>query len=294
MASTVAFIGLGIMGGRMVKNVLKGGYLVRAYNRTVQKTDEAKALGATIVGSPKEAATGADVVITMVSDPPALTAVLEGPSGVFAGCRPGALIIDMSTVDPGTSQAMAARAVSSGLRYVDAPVTGGVAAAAQGGLTIMVGGTADDFAGAKPVLETMGKKILHIGPAGHGSLMKLIVNQVGACIITAAIEGLALAAKAGVDPKIVVDVLTERSPLIGRTAPKILAGDFSANFSLRLAHKDVQLALSAARSLGVPMFSLATVAQFQAAALAKGYGEQDQTATMQILEDLIGVKARAR
>jgi 3-hydroxyisobutyrate dehydrogenase-like beta-hydroxyacid dehydrogenase len=294
MASTVAFIGLGIMGGRMVKNVLKAGYLVRAYNRTAHKADEAKTLGATIVDSAKDAAMGADAVITMVSDPPALAAVLEGPSGVFAGCRPGALIIDMSTVDPGTSQTMSAQATSRGLRYVDAPVTGGVAAAAQGGLTIMVGATAEDFALAKPLLETMGKKILHIGPAGHGSIMKLIVNLVGACIITSAIEGLALATKAGVDPQLVVEVLTERSPLIGRTAPKILSGDFSANFPLKLAHKDVQLALSAARSLGVPMFSLATVAQFQAAALAKGYGELDQTATMQVLEDLIGVKARAR
>ncbi len=294
MPQTVAFIGLGIMGGRMVKNVLKAGYLLRAYNRTASKADEVRALGATIVASPKEAATGADTVVTMVSDPPALAAVLEGPSGVFAGCRPGTLIIDMSTVDPGTSQAMSAQATSHRLRYVEAPVTGGVGAAAQGTLTIMAGGTAEDFALAKPLLETLGKKILHVGPMGHGSIMKLTVNLVGACIITSAVEGLALATKAGLDPQLVVEVLTERSPLIGRTAPKILAGDFSANFPLKLSHKDVQLALTAARSLGVPMFSLGTVAQFQAAALAKGYGELDQTATMRVLEDIIGVQARSR
>jgi 3-hydroxyisobutyrate dehydrogenase len=294
MTQIVAFIGLGIMGGRMVKNLLKAGYRVRAYNRTAIKTEEARKLGATVAASPREAATGADAVVTMVSDPPALAAVLEGPNGVFAGCRPGTLIIDMSTVDPGTSQAMYARAHSLGFRYVEAPVTGGVKAAEQGILTIMVGGSTEDCASAKPLLETMGKKILHVGPMGHGSVMKLTVNLVGACIITSLVEGLALTTKAGLDPQLVVEVLTERSPLIGRTAPKILSGDFSANFPLKLAHKDVQLALTAARSLGVPMFSLATVAQFQAAALAKGYGELDQTATMQVLEEIIGVQARTR
>jgi 3-hydroxyisobutyrate dehydrogenase-like beta-hydroxyacid dehydrogenase len=292
MTQTVAFIGLGIMGGRMVKNVLKAGYSLRAYNRTVVKTEEVRKLGATVCASPREAASGADAVVTIVSDPPALAAVLEGRDGALAGCRPGTLVIDMSTVDPGTSQAMAARAQSLGVRYVEAPVTGGVGAAEQGTLTIMVGGTPEDLAEARPLLETMGKKILHVGPMGHGSVMKLTVNLVGACIITSLVEGLALATKAGLDPQLVVEVLTERSPLIGRTAPKILSGDFSPNFPLKLSHKDVQLALTAARSLGVPMFSLGTVAQFQAAAIAKGYGELDQTVTMRLLEEIIGVEVR--
>lgn len=292
MTQTVAFIGLGIMGGRMVKNVLKAGYPLRAYNRTAAKTEEVRKLGATVAASPQEAASGTDVVITIVSDPPALAAVLEGPDGAFAGCRPGTLVVDMSTVDPGTSRAMAAKAKDLGLRYLEAPVTGGVAAAEQGTLTIMAGGSAEDFAAARPFLETMGKKILHVGPVGHGSVMKLTVNLVGACIITSLVEGLALTTKAGLDPQLVVEVLTERSPLIGRTAPKILSGDFSANFTLKLSNKDVQLALTAARSLGVPMFSLGTVAQFQAAAIAKGYGELDQTVTMRLLEEIIGVEVR--
>jgi len=294
MAHTVAFIGLGIMGGRMVKNVLKAGHAVRVYNRTVAKTDEAHRLGATVWPSPREAASQADAVIVIVSDPPALSAVLEGSDGAFAGCRPGTLVIDMSTVDPGTSRPMAAKAQSLGLRYVEAPVTGGVGAAEQGTLTIMGGGSAEDFAAAKPLLETMGKKVLHVGPMGQGSVMKLATNAVAASIMTATVEALALAAKYGLDLDLVVEVLAERSPLIGRTAPKMLSGDFSANFPLRLSHKDTQLALAAARGVGIPMFALSSVAQFQAAAVAKGYGDFDQTVILRVLEDILGIQIRKK
>ncbi|MFI5338216.1 MAG: NAD(P)-dependent oxidoreductase [Candidatus Methylomirabilales bacterium] len=292
MAQVVAFIGLGIMGGRMVKNVLKAGFALRVYNRTAAKTEEVRKLGATATASPREAAAGADAVITMVSDPAALAAVLEGPDGAFAGCRPGTLVIDMSTVDPGTSQAMAARAQALGLRYVEAPVTGGVGAAEQATLTIMAGGAVEDFTAARPLLETMGKKVLHVGPMGQGSVLKLSANLVAASIVTAMNEGLVLAAKAGLDPALVAEVLAERSPLIGRAAPRVLAGQFTANFPLRLSHKDVSLALVTGRRLGVPLFGLAAVAQLQTAALAKGLGELDQIATIQVLEEIAGVQVR--
>ncbi len=294
MEQIVGFIGIGIMGRRMAKNVLKAGHRLRVYNRTAAKVEELRGLGAAVAGSPKDAATGADAVITMVADPPALAAVMEGPDGVLVGCRRGALVIDMSTVDPGTSQAMAARAAALGLRYVEAPVTGGVGAAEQGTLTIMAGGSPEDFAAAAPLLETMGKKVLHVGPMGQGSVLKLAANLVAAAIITATNEALALTTKYGLDPGMVVEVLTERSPLIGRTAPRVLAGEFAANFPLKHSHKDVQLALAAARNAGVPMFALASVAQLQAAALAKGYGDLDQTVTMKLLEEIVGVEARKR
>jgi 3-hydroxyisobutyrate dehydrogenase-like beta-hydroxyacid dehydrogenase len=290
--STVGFIGLGIMGGRMAKNVLKAGHRLRVYNRTASKAEEFRGLGASIASSPREAAAGADSVVTIVSDPPALSAVLEGADGAFAGGRPGMLVIDMSTVDPATSQAMAAKAQALGLRYLEAPVTGGVGAAEQGSLTIMAGGTPEDFAVARPLLETMGKKVLHVGPMGHGSVLKLATNLVAACIVSAMNEGLVLATKAGLDPVMVSEVLAERSPLIGRTAPRILAGQFAANFPLRLSHKDTQLALATGRQLAVPMFTTGTVAQLQTAALAKGMGELDQTATIQVLEEMAGVKVR--
>jgi 3-hydroxyisobutyrate dehydrogenase-like beta-hydroxyacid dehydrogenase len=292
MGQTVAFVGLGIMGGRMVKNVLKAGYTVRAHNRTAAKAEALKPLGVTVATTPRKAAIGADIVVTMVADPPALAAVMEGPEGIFAGCRPGTLIVDMSTVDPGTSQAMAAKAKASGLRYLEAPVTGGVGAAEKGTLTIMAGGSAEDFAAAKPLLETMGTKILHVGPMGYGSVLKLCANLVAASIITAMNEALTLAAKSGLDLGVVSEVLTERSPLIGRAAPKVLSGDFSANFPLRHSHKDVQLALGVARSVGTPMFALGAVAQLQAAALAKGWGDLDQTVTIQVLEEIAGARAR--
>jgi 3-hydroxyisobutyrate dehydrogenase-like beta-hydroxyacid dehydrogenase len=228
----------------------------------------------------------------MVADPPALAAVLQGTDGAFPGCRPGTLVVDMSTVDPGTSQAMAAKAKALGLRYLEAPVAGGVGAAEQGTLTIMAGGAPEDFAAAKPLLETMGKKVLHVGPMGQGSILKLCANLVAASIVTAMNEALTLAAKSGLNLDVVTEVLTERSPLIGRTAPKVLSGDFSANFPLKHSHKDVQLALASARGAGTPMFALGAVAQLQAAALAKGYGDLDQTVTIRILEEIAGVQAR--
>jgi len=292
MAAVVAFIGIGIMGGRMVKNVLKAGHPVRAYNRTAAKLEPLQPLGAVIAASPREAAQGAEAVITMVADPSALAAVLGGADGALAGCQPGTLLIDMSTVDPGTSRAMGAEAAARGLRYLEAPVTGGVGAAEQGTLTIMAGGTSQDFAAARPLLATMGKKILHVGALGQGSVMKLAVNLVAASIITSMVEALGLASKAGLDPHLVAEVLAERSPLIGRAAPRILEGDYAARFPLKLAHKDVQLALAAARDLGIPMFALASVAQLQAAALARGYGELDQTATMQLLEEIAGFRVQ--
>ena len=294
MKQTIAFIGLGIMGGRMVKNVLKAGYAVRAYNRTVARTEEPRKLGATVCVSPREAATGAEVIIIIVSDPPALGAVLEGPDGAFAGCAKGALVIDMSTVDPGTSQAMAAKATSLGLRYLEAPVTGGVSGAEQGTLTIMAGGSPEEFAAAKPLLETMGKKILHAGPMGSGSVLKLATNHVAACIIMAMNEGLVLTAKAGLDPAMVAEVLAERSPLIKGSAPRVLAGEFSPHFPLRLSHKDTHLALATGRALGVPLFTLGAVGQLQTAAIARGLGELDQTATIQVLEEIVGVQARKK
>jgi len=198
----------------------------------------------------------------------------------------------MSTVDPATSQTMAAKAEKLGLRYLEAPVTGGVGAAEQGTLTIMAGGTAETFAAAKPLLETMGKKVRHVGPMGQGSVLKLAVNLVAAAIITSTVEAMALTTKYGLDPAMVVEVLTERSPLIGRAAPKIVKGDYSANFPLKHSNKDVRLALEAARAAGVPMFALASVAQVQAAALARGFGDLDQTVTMRVLEELMGVQVR--
>jgi 3-hydroxyisobutyrate dehydrogenase-like beta-hydroxyacid dehydrogenase len=294
MGQTVGFIGVGIMGGRMAKNVLKAGYAVQAHNRTIAKAEALRPQGATVAASPREAASGADFVVTMVADPSALAAVLEGADGAFAGCKAGTLVIDMSTVDPATSQTMAGKARGLGLSYLEAPVMGGPGGAEQGTVTIMAGGSDEDFEKAKPLLGAIGKKILHIGPMGQGSVMKLTANLVSACIVTAMAEGLVLAAKSGLDPALVVEVLAERAPIIGRAGPKVLAGDFSANFPLKLSHKDVQLALAAARSAGVPVFSLAAVAQLQVAALAKGFGEQDQAATVQVLEEIAGVKARRR
>ncbi|HSB82098.1 MAG TPA: NAD(P)-dependent oxidoreductase, partial [Candidatus Methylomirabilis sp.] len=241
MGQTVAFVGMGLMGSRMAKNVLKAGHALRVYNRTTAKSEELQKLGATIAASPREAAQGADAVITMVADPPALRTVLAGVEGAFAGCRQGTMVIDMSTVDPETSRGMAAEAQARGLRYLEAPVTGGLGAAEQGTLLIMAGGRMEDFQAAKPLLETMGKKVLRVGQMGSGAAMKLTTNMVASSISAAMAEALVFAAKAGLEPFLVAEVLADRSPLIARWAPRVLAGEFSPFFPLRLAHKDVHL-----------------------------------------------------
>ena len=294
MGQTVAFVGLGIMGSRMVKQVLKAGYAVLVYNRTPAKAEAARALGATVAASPRAAAEGADFVVSIVADPPALVAVMDGPEGIMAGCCPGTLVVDMSTVDPATSQAMAAKAQSLGLRYLEAPVTGGASGAEQGTLTIMVGGSVEDCAAAKPLLESMGKKILHVGRMGQGAAMKLSTNVVASCISAAMVEALVFAAKAGLELSLVAEVLAERSPLIAMWVPRILARDFAPNFPLRLAHKDVQLALGAARTMGVPLFATAAVAQLQSAAEASGLGEADLTAIIRVLEEIVGIEVRKK
>lgn len=289
---TVAFIGLGLMGRPMTRNILKRGYTLRVYNRTAAKAEELRALGATVAGSPREAAAGADAVITMVADPPALSAVLEGQDGAFAACRPGSLVIDMSTVDPETSRRLAARARGLSLRYLEAPVTGGVRGAEEGTLIIMVGGEATDLAAARPLLETMGRKILHLGAMGMGSAMKLATNLVASTIFTAMAEALVFAAKAGIEPRLAAEILAERSPLIAGSAPRVLGGDFAARFPLKLAHKDVHLALATGRTLGVPLFALGAVGQLYTAALAKGLGEQDQIAMIKLLEEIAAIQVR--
>jgi 3-hydroxyisobutyrate dehydrogenase-like beta-hydroxyacid dehydrogenase len=152
----------------------------------------------------------------------------------------------------------------------------------------------EDFAFARPLLESMGKKILHVGPMGHGAVMKLTTNLVAACIVNAMAEGLVLATKAGLDPALVAEVLAERSPLIARGASRVLAGQFAAKFPLRLSHKDVHLALATGQTLGVPLFTLAAVGQLQTAAMAQGLGDLDQIATIQVLEEIAGVQVRQR
>lgn len=292
MQQTVAFIGLGLMGQPMAKNVLTHGYRLRAYNRTKAKAEELRGLGAEVCGSPREAAQGADLVITMVADPPALAAVLEGPDGAFAGCQAGTLVIDMSTVDPVTSRRMDGLAGSQGVSYLEAPVTGGVTGAEQGTLTIMVGGRPEDFTVARPLLATMGRKILHVGAMGMGAAMKLATNLVASMIFTAMAEALVFATKAGVDPLLAAEVLAERSPLIAGAVPRVLAGQFEPRFPLKLAHKDVHLALDTARSLGVPLFALGAVGELYTAALARELGGQDQIAVIRLLEGFAGVRVR--
>ena len=292
--TTVGFIGLGNMGKPMAENVLKAGYPLVVYNRTASKAASLQAAGARVAASPAEAAKGADVTITMVSDPAALEAVVLGPNGVLAGARRGSTLVDMSTVSPAAIAKIAAAAQERGVRLLESPVTGGVSAAAGGSLTLMVGGDADLLERLRPLLSTMATKIVHLGPLGAGSNMKLATQVLGAAIVVGLAEVMAFGVKAGLDPAAMLEVLSERSRLVASRTKPILTGDFRPQFSTQLAHKDVTLALEAARGVGAPMFLGAAVREVLTAGMAKGLGDQDYASIVTLFEGLTGVSCRAK
>jgi 3-hydroxyisobutyrate dehydrogenase-like beta-hydroxyacid dehydrogenase len=234
------------------------------------------------------------VTITMVSDPGALEAVVFGPSGVMAGARQGSALVDMSTVSPAMIASVGAAAKARGVRFLESPVTGGVGAAAGGSLTLMVGGDANLLERVRPLLATMATKVVHLGPLGAGSTMKLATQVLGGAIVACLAEVMVFGVKAGLDPAAMLEVLSERSRLVGSRTKAILTGDFRAQFSTQLSHKDVTLALEAARSVGVPMFVGAAVREVFTAGIAKGLGGQDYASIVTLFEDLAGVSCRAK
>ncbi|MFQ5880389.1 MAG: NAD(P)-dependent oxidoreductase, partial [Dehalococcoidia bacterium] len=208
MAQRIGFIGLGIMGRPMAKNLLKAGFAVTAYNRSRPALEEVVAAGAQAAGSPKEAAAAAEVVITIVTDSPDVEQVILGPEGVIEGVRPGTAVIDMSTISPQVTSRIAARLAEAGASMLDAPVSGGQWGAEAGTLSIMVGGDEEAFRRCLPVLEAMGKKIVHCGPSGMGQMMKLC-NQIVVGINNLAMaEAIVFANKTGLDLDKMVEVIT--------------------------------------------------------------------------------------
>ncbi len=293
MGKAVGFIGLGLMGCGMARNLIRAGHSLRLFNRTRAKADEVARAGGAVVDSPAAAAEGADVVVTMVADPPALLEVIEGPRGILSTIRQGAILIDSSTVSPTTSRQVAARIQAKGAHMLDAPVFGSRNEAEKGELGFMVGGDPAVLERVRDLFDCMGKSARLVGPNGMGSSAKLVFNLVVSTTLEAFCEGMALAARAGVDPALMFEILQSgraRSGIAEMKGPPILRRDFTPFFPLRLMDKDLQLALETAHALRVPMPALAATKQVFQASLADGRAEEDFSTIVKYFEKAIGAE----
>jgi 3-hydroxyisobutyrate dehydrogenase-like beta-hydroxyacid dehydrogenase len=284
--SSVGIIGLGAMGSRLAGRLLDAGHDVYGSNRTRSKAEALIERGLVWRATPRDVAASAEIVVSMVSDDAALTAVTAGPEGILAGLAPGTTYVDMSTVSPRASVTVAAQVGALGAQMLDAPVSGSVPQAEAGTLAIMVGGDEDAFQRANPVLRELGHKVTHVGANGQGLVLKLAINISLAVQMLAFAEGLLLATRDGVDAELAADVMIASpigSPMLKARAPLVLDLPEDAWFDVRLMHKDIALALATAGELGVRLPSAEVADEVLTEAETQGYGERDIAALYQVL-----------
>jgi 2-hydroxy-3-oxopropionate reductase len=289
MADAVGFIGLGIMGRPMAKNLMDAGYELVLQNRSPEKAEElVKEGNATVAGSPREVAEACDVVITMLPDSPDVEAVVAGEDGVLEGIRDGALLVDMSTISPVVTEELSEKVRERGASMLDAPVSGGDVGAIEGALSIMVGGSEEDFERARPLFDVMGKVATHVGPIGAGQVVKACNQIVVALTIEAVSEALVLGSRGGVAPEKLVEALSgglAGSAVMEAKKEKFFSHDFEPGFRIELHHKDLGIALAAGREYGVALPVTAIVDQMLEASKAKGRGDSDHSALLTLLEE---------
>jgi 2-hydroxy-3-oxopropionate reductase len=281
----IGFIGLGIMGLPMCRNLLRAGHRVIVHDLVPAAAVAAVADGAVAAESSRDVAARCATIITMLPNSPHVHAALLGPDGVVAGARPGTLVIDMSSIDPTVARELGAALVAAGLRLLDAPVSGGDAKAIDGTLAIMVGGEAADFAEARPLLAHLGTSIVHCGALGAGNVAKLANQIIVGLNLAAVAEALTLAVKAGVDPAVVVQAIgggAAGSAILAAKGPQILARDLRPGFRVALHHKD----LAAGRALGAPLPLTAQVLELLESARAAGLADADHSAIIRVYEQL--------
>jgi 3-hydroxyisobutyrate dehydrogenase-like beta-hydroxyacid dehydrogenase len=288
----IGFLGLGIMGSRMAGNVARAGYELTVWTHTDGKAERwASEHGARAVGTPAEVAATSDVVVSMVVDGAQVESVLCGEEGVAEGAEEGLLCVDMSTIAPTDTRRIAARLAERGIAMVDAPVTGSSPRAEAGTLTIMVGGETDDFERAKPLLETMGELIVHVGELGKGEMLKLINNSLGAANAAAVAEALLLADATGVDLDALVTVTQSGSGASAQMEMKsgaMRGHDYRTLFKTEHLLKDVRLCLEEAQTAGVPFPAAAHARDLLAATMGRGRGAEDYAALIEAAEGLAG------
>jgi 2-hydroxy-3-oxopropionate reductase len=287
----IGFIGLGIMGAPMARNLVAAGYAVTVHNRTPRELE-----GATAVGSPRAVAERSDVVITMLPDSPDVENVVLGEGGVLEGLRAGGLLIDMSTIAPATAQRVHGVLAEHGIEALDAPVSGGEAAARAGQLSIMVGGDEGAVERARPLFDVLGKATTHVGPPGAGQVTKAANQVVVGLTIQAVAEALVLASRSGVDPARVREALLggfAQSKILEVHGQRMLDAAFDPGFRAVLHRKDLAIALQTGRERGVPLLATAQAAGLFDALIAQGDGDRDHSALALVYERLAGVDAAA-
>ncbi|HEY2793395.1 MAG TPA: 2-hydroxy-3-oxopropionate reductase [Micromonosporaceae bacterium] len=289
--TTIGFIGLGIMGAPMSEHLIAAGHQVAGFSLGEEWGPRLSKAGGRVAADIADAVADADVVITMLPNHPEVEDAVLGEKGVLASVRPGTLLIDMSTIRPESSIAVAAAAAERDIRVLDAPVSGGEAGAKQASLSIMVGGTAEDFAAALPVLEKVGKTIVHVGPHGAGQTVKAANQLVVAGTYALVSEAIVLLEASGVDAKAGLDVLAgglAASRILDLKRDSMLARQFTPGFRIDLHHKDMGIATAAARSADVALPVTGLIAQLMAAARSMGFGSLDHSALLKVIEALSG------
>lgn len=288
----IGFIGLGLMGNPMARNLLKAGYPLTVFNRSRAAMEELALAGAELAESPRDLAQRSDVVITCVSDSPDVEAIVLGSGGIIEASRSGLLYIDMSTIAPATARKVYDALKAKGVDALDAPVSGGDIGAQQGTLSIMVGGDETAFERALPILQVMGKNIVYIGAAGAGQVTKACNQIVVSMTIQAVAEALTLAKKSGVDAAKVRDALLggfAQSRVLEVHGQRMLEGSFQPGFKLSLHRKDMNIVLQTGRELNLPLLGAAQVTTLMDALLAQGKGELDNAAIVTLYETLSGL-----
>ena len=286
----IGFIGLGAMGKPMARQLLAAGHELRVYDVVLAAVEAFAAQGCQGCGSPREAADGSRVIFASLPNSKIVGQVMRGENGVFAGASEGAVVVDLSSVDPHSTRRLADEAAAKGISYLDAPVSGGVSGAEAGTLTIMVGGDDQGFRTIEPLLRTIGKKIIHVGDVGSGDAVKIVNNMLLGINMAALAEALSLGKRLGLKPETMYEIIGEssgRSYALEAKMPNfILKDNFKPGFSIDLQYKDLGLGIDTAKALGVPLPVTNLVQQVYEIARAKGYGGDDISALTRVCEGL--------
>lgn len=296
MSIKIGFAGLGIMGQGMAANILRKNYPLTVWNRTKNRAETIESEGASVADTPADLARQSDIIIVCVSDTPDVEAVILGEQGIIEGIEPGKLVIDMSTISPKATRAMAEALKEKGASMLDAPISGGSEGAANGSLSIMVGGDATDFERALPVFEAMGKTVTHVGPIGAGQTVKL-VNQILVVVTALGVsEALVFAEAGGLDLDKTLAAVSggaAGSWMLSHRGPQVVERDWRPGFTIDLQQKDLRLALEAANELGVPLMGTSLVHQLYQSLQRQGLGLEGNHALVKAIEKMSGVEVGA-
>ena len=296
MKRRVGFIGLGIMGKPMARNLLKAGFPLVVFSRSKRPVEELVKEGAAFGDSPREMAERSEVLITMLPDSPEVKEVILGKDGILQGAKTGTVVIDMSSINPLVTQEIAKILKEKRVEMLDAPVSGGETGAIQGTLAIMVGGEDEVFKGCLKIFKALGKNIVHVGGIGAGGYVKLVNQIITALNLATVGEAFSLGVKAGIDPQIIYQAIRgglAGSQILDSKAPMIFGRNFKPGFKIKLHHKDLNNALSTAKELGVPLPLSSFVQQIFISLITEGKGEEDHSALATFFEKMAGVEIKS-